>query len=108
MSRRAQDPVIDGLLHAMVGVDYFSPWALAGVFVVAGFAPRDSRLLWRRLRARYPNLPIVIGFWTATNEKQSLAEPVADASSRVVTTLADAVTAVRAIALHTTPVAKTA
>ena len=56
MSRRAQDPVIDGLLHAMVGVDYFSPWALAGVFVVAGFAPRDSRrwlprtcALWARV-----------------------------------------------------------
>lgn len=78
------------------------------ISVLPPIAPRDSRLLWRRLRARYPNLPIVIGFWTATNEKQSLAEPVADASSRVVTTLADAVTAVRAIALHTTPVAKTA
>lgn len=78
------------------------------ISVLPPIAPRDSRLLWRRLRARYPHLPIVIGFWTATNEKQSLAEPVADASSRVVTNLADAVTAVRAIALHTTPVAKTA
>lgn len=78
------------------------------ISVLPPIAPRDSRLLWRRLRVRYPHLPIVIGFWTATNEKQSLAEPVADASSRVVTTLADAVTAVRATALHTTPVAKTA
>lgn len=78
------------------------------ISVLPPIAPRDSRLLWRRLRSRYPHLPIVIGFWTATQNKDALAEPVADNASRVVTTLAEAVAAVRALSLHTTPAAKTA
>lgn len=78
------------------------------ISVLPPIAPRDSRLLWRRLRSRYPHLPIVIGFWTAAQNKDALAEPVADNASRVVTTLAEAVAAVRALSLHTTPAAKTA
>lgn len=78
------------------------------ISVMPPIAPRDSRLLWRRLRSRYPHLPIVIGFWTAVQNKDALAEPVADKASRVVTTLAEAVAAVRALSLHTTPAAKTA
>ncbi|MFO0790293.1 MAG: AI-2E family transporter [Pirellulales bacterium] len=78
------------------------------ISVLPPIAPRDSRLLWRRLRSRYPHLPIVVGFWTATENKNALAEPVADARSRVVTTLADAITAVRALSVHTKLAAKTA
>lgn len=69
--------------------------------------PRDSRLLWRRLRNQYPHLPIVVGFWTATTERESLAEPVEDAESRVVTTFAEAITIVRAMAAHIQVAAKT-
>ena len=43
MSRRAQDAVIDSLGLAMAGGDCFATCALPGVFVVAGFAPRDGR-----------------------------------------------------------------
>jgi predicted PurR-regulated permease PerM len=71
-------------------------------------APRDSRLLWRRLRNRYPDLPIVVGFWTAGAQKESLAEPVEDAASRVVTTFAEAVSVVRAMGAQVKVSAKTA
>jgi predicted PurR-regulated permease PerM/methylmalonyl-CoA mutase cobalamin-binding subunit len=70
--------------------------------------PRDSRLLWRRLRSQYPHLPIVVGFWTATTQKESLAEPVEDAASRVVTTFAEAISVVRAMAAPIQLAAKTA
>jgi methylmalonyl-CoA mutase cobalamin-binding subunit len=70
--------------------------------------PRDTRLLWRRLRKQYPHLPIVVGFWTAVEQKESLAEPVEDAESRVVTNFAEAITNVRAMAAHIEVAAKTA
>jgi predicted PurR-regulated permease PerM/methylmalonyl-CoA mutase cobalamin-binding subunit len=71
-------------------------------------APRDTRLLWRRLRHQYPHLPIVVGFWTAAAQKDSLREPVEDAQSRVVTNFAEAITIVRAMAAHIEVAAKTA
>ena len=78
------------------------------ISVLPPITARDSRLLWRRLRARYPNLPIVVGFWTAANDKEKLAAPVEDASSRVVTTLAEAVAITRSIASQLQLTAKTA
>lgn len=77
------------------------------ISVLPPITPRDSRLLWRRLRNRYPHLPIVIGFWTAESEKEALAEPVADANSRVVTKLDEAVAVVRSLAARQRPAAKT-
>jgi len=78
------------------------------ISVLPPIAPRDSRLLWKRLRSRYPNLPIVVGFWTATGDKEALAEPVEDSASKVVTTLAEAVTVIRGMAAHVQLAAKTA
>ena len=54
------------------------------------------------------NLPIVVGFWTATSDKEALAEPVEDSASKVVTTLAEAVTVIRGMAAHVQLAAKTA
>jgi methylmalonyl-CoA mutase cobalamin-binding subunit len=77
------------------------------ISVLPPISPRDSRLLWRRLRNRYPQLPIVVGFWTADSDKEALAEPVEDAASRVVTSLGEAVAVIRSLAAQQRPVAKT-
>lgn len=60
--------------------------------------PRDSRLLWKRLRNRYPDLPIVVGFWTSSSNKDGLPSPENDSASKVATTLAEAVSLVRTMA----------
>ncbi len=78
------------------------------ISVLPPITPRDSRLLWRRLRSRYPDLPIVVGFWTSAAQKEMLAEPVEDAASRVVTTFAEAISVVRGIAAQVKTTAKTA
>jgi methylmalonyl-CoA mutase cobalamin-binding subunit len=59
-------------------------------------APRQTRLLWRRLRTRYPQLPIVIGCWKASNDGSLFRQFGVDDESHVVTTLAEAMAAVRA------------
>ena len=59
-------------------------------------APRQTRLLWRRLRSRYPQMPIVIGCWQASNEGSLFRQFGADHQSHVVTTLAEAMAAIRA------------
>ena len=68
------------------------------ISILPPITPRDSRLLWKRLRTRYPDLPIVVGFWTASNAKELLAEPEEDSASKVATKLSEAVAAVRSIA----------
>lgn len=68
------------------------------ISVLPPIAPRGARLVWRRIRDRYPDLPIVVGFWTVKGDREELAEPVEDATSRAVTTLAEAVSVVRSIA----------
>ena len=78
------------------------------ISVLPPITPRDSRLLWRRLRGRYPDLPIVVGFWTSAAQKEMLAEPVEDAASRVVTTFAEAISVVRGMAAQVKTAAKTA
>jgi methylmalonyl-CoA mutase cobalamin-binding subunit len=70
--------------------------------------PRDSRLLWKRLRSRYPDLPIVVGFWTSSDKKDGLPSPENDVASKVATTLAEAVSLVRAMAVQGNLSAKTA
>jgi predicted PurR-regulated permease PerM/methylmalonyl-CoA mutase cobalamin-binding subunit len=70
--------------------------------------PRDSRLLWKRLRNRYPDLPIVVGFWTSSQNKDGLPAPDNDPASKVATTLSEAVTLVRTMALQRKIAAKTA
>jgi predicted PurR-regulated permease PerM len=70
--------------------------------------PRDSRLLWKRLRNRYPDLPIVVGFWTSSQSKDGLPAPENDPGSKVATTLSEAVSLVRAMAVQRNISAKTA
>jgi predicted PurR-regulated permease PerM/methylmalonyl-CoA mutase cobalamin-binding subunit len=70
--------------------------------------PRDSRLLWKRLRNRYPDLPIVVGFWTSSSNKNDLPAPDNDAASKVATTLAEAISLVGTMAIQRKLAAKTA
>src|SRR3954469_25120896 len=62
--------------------------------------PRDSRLLWKRLRTRYPDLPIVVGFWTSSDDKNGLPSPENDSACTVATTLAEAVSLVHTMAVQ--------
>jgi methylmalonyl-CoA mutase cobalamin-binding subunit len=67
---------------------------VAVISILPPIAPRDSRLLWKRLRARYPELPIIVGFWNcAANQKPM--PPEEDDGTKVACTLAEAVSLVR-------------
>jgi hypothetical protein len=68
------------------------------ISVLPPIRPRESRLLWKRLRQTYPNLPIIIGYWIGPNVTESLLPPPGDDASRVATTLAEAVALVRSTA----------
>ena len=68
---------------------------LVVISILPPISPRDSRLLWKRLRSRYPELPIVVGYWSARVGKDSLEPPEDDRATKVATTLAEAVTLVR-------------
>ena len=71
------------------------------ISVLPPFPPRNSRLLSRRLRDRYPSLPIIVGFWSGS-AGQELQERLAAADdAETVTTLIAAVDRVRAIASQT-------
>jgi hypothetical protein len=59
---------------------------------------RDSRLLRKRLRSRYPDLPIVVGFWSGAGDSDGLPVPDNDLRTTLATTLAEAVSLVRSIA----------
>lgn len=58
----------------------------------------DSRLLCRRLRKRYPSLPIIVGFWSAGADADAEHRLTARGDGEIVTRLADAVERVRAVA----------
>jgi hypothetical protein len=65
--------------------------------IVPPLPPRSSRLLCRRLHDRYPQLPVLIGYWGG-GRPEDIRRRLADEQSEIVTTLADAVERVRAIA----------
>jgi hypothetical protein len=65
--------------------------------IIPPLPPRSSRLLCRRLHDRYPQLPVVIGYWGG-GKVEEIRRRLADDQAEVVTTLADAVERVRAIA----------
>lgn len=69
---------------------------LVVISIVPPIRPRDSRLLWKRLRDRYPDLPIVVGFWSGSEHHEGVLEP--ELQSKVATTLSHAVAQVRALA----------
>jgi predicted PurR-regulated permease PerM len=79
---------------------------LVVISILPPISPRDSRLLWKRLRGRYPDLPIIVGFWNSTGAKQSLLPPDNDMVTKVATTLAEAITLVRNAAAQSKSVDK--
>jgi predicted PurR-regulated permease PerM len=71
---------------------------LVVISVLPPIRPRESRLLWKRLRHRYPDLPIIVGYWIGSNASESLLRPPGDDASKVATTLAETITLVRSTA----------
>jgi hypothetical protein len=65
------------------------------ISILPPIAQRETRLLWKRLRTRYPELPVVVGCWHSDEASQMLARIERDGPSKLVTTLADAVVAVK-------------
>ena len=65
--------------------------------IIPPLPPRSSRLLCRRLHDRYPQLPVMIGYWGG-GKAEEIRRRLADDQSEIVTTLAAAVERVRAIA----------
>ena len=85
---------------------------LVVVSVLPPLPQRDSRLLCRRLRKRYPDLPILVGFWDGSPEEATRPLFAAKGDGEIVTTLAEAVERARAIAsrlpLHDRPLPESA
>lgn len=65
--------------------------------IVPPLPPRSSRLLCRKLHDRYPHLPVLIGYWGG-GRADEIRRRLADDQAEIVTTLADAVVRVQAIA----------
>lgn len=72
------------------------------VSVLPPLTVRTSRLLCRRLRKRYPTLPIIVGFWDGLPAQEAHQLLAAKGDGEIVTTLTDAVVRARAIA-HRAP-----
>jgi hypothetical protein len=66
------------------------------ISILPPIAQRETRLLWKRLRTRFPDLPVVVGCWHSGDAQQLLGRVERDGPSTLVTTLADAVAAVKA------------
>jgi hypothetical protein len=81
---------------------------LVVISVLPPIGSRGSRLLSRRLRSRFPDLPIVIGFWTGAEVKEDLLLPANDPATKVATSLSEAVSLVRSMAAQRKLAAKTA
>ena len=77
------------------------------ISVLPPIAQRDSRLLWKRLRLHYPNLPIIVGIWCGSDAKEKLATPVGgDEAGDTVTSLTEAMTLIRSTAAQVRLAAK--
>jgi predicted PurR-regulated permease PerM/methylmalonyl-CoA mutase cobalamin-binding subunit len=75
----------------------------ADVVVISILPPithRDSRLLWKRLRRHYPNLPIIVGIWSGSEDTDTLPAPPFDeqVAGSTVTTLSQALALIRSTA----------
>jgi predicted PurR-regulated permease PerM len=68
------------------------------ISILPPIAPRDSRLLWKRLRMKYPDLPIIVGYWHGSGAMEPLAPPEHDAATKIAATLTEAMALVRAMA----------
>jgi predicted PurR-regulated permease PerM len=67
------------------------------ISILPPLPPRSSRLLCRRLRDRYPDLPIVVGYWCGECP-EDLGRRLCGDDGEIATTLAEAVERIRAIA----------
>jgi predicted PurR-regulated permease PerM len=98
----------DSLTGEMVDRVADSEIDIVVISILPPITPRDSRLLWKRLRSRYPDLPIVVGFWTESPGREGLPVPgEEDVASRTVTSLGEAVATVRGTTIRQRPIAKT-
>jgi hypothetical protein len=68
---------------------------IAVISILPPCSPRNSRLLCRRLQLRYGELPVIIGYWHAVQGEQLQQRFALSDPSRLVTSLAQAVAAVR-------------
>ena len=74
------------------------------ISILPPIAPRDARLLWKRLRSRYPELPIIVGFWSGSAVIEPLMPPEHDSATKIATKLSEAVALVRSMAAQRRPV----
>ena len=74
------------------------------ISILPPIAPRDARLLWKRLRSRYPELPIIVGFWSGSAVIEPLMPPEHDSATKIATKLSEAVALVRSLAAQRRPV----
>jgi hypothetical protein len=70
---------------------------IAVISILPPLPARTSRLLCRRLRDRYPQLPIVVGYWCGECPEE-LAHRLCADDGEIVTTLAEAVQRIQVIA----------
>jgi predicted PurR-regulated permease PerM len=68
------------------------------VSILPPLPQNDSRLLCRRLRKRYPSLPIIVGFWSGSADADAEHRLAAKGDGEIVPRLSDAVERVRAVA----------
>jgi predicted PurR-regulated permease PerM len=71
------------------------------VSVLPPLAAPTSRLVCRRLRKRYPQLPVLVGYWDGGAGQDAHHQLASKGDAEVFTTLAEVVTRVRAIASRT-------
>jgi hypothetical protein len=81
---------------------------LVVISIVPPIGPRDTRLLWRRLRHHFPDLPIVMGLWSGSRKHDDAGVSESDPATKIATTLAEAVTLTRAMAAELKLTVKTA
>jgi hypothetical protein len=65
------------------------------ISILAPSSPRNSRLLRRRLRERFPDLPVIIGYWGALHGDRLERRFGLSDKDKLVTRLSDCVAAVR-------------
>lgn len=71
--------------------------AVVVLSILPPVAQRETRLLWKRLRAKYPDLPVIIACWNSTDAPQLLGRIERDGPSRLVSKLAEAVVEVKSV-----------
>jgi hypothetical protein len=69
------------------------------ISILPPLPPRSSRLLCRRLRERYPELPLIVGYWCGECSPE-LERRLCAEDGETVTTLAEAVDRIKAISIR--------